>query len=199
MCLHCLCLYMLLSPTCFLVHIYTLVAEFTVCSPSNSLPAENLSATPSRRQRHYPNRWWRVWNRFVSFYFARLQAGTLCNRISFPLTKVHLHGHPTKDKTSRHTHIKFSSSKNNLFIWWILTFWSTGFFMVSFLILLMIWNFYFLLCFCIRPNAFIHVNEPRHVFIVASTIFFYLGCLCPLYSAHPFKCSHLFMLHALKY
>lgn len=106
----------------FLVHTYTLVAEFTVCSLSNSLPAENLSATPSRRQCHYPNRWWRVWNRFVSFYFARLQAGTMCNRISFHLTKVHLHGQPTKDKTSRHTHIKSSSSKNNLFIWRILTF-----------------------------------------------------------------------------
>lgn len=54
------------------VHTYT-IADFNICRLPNSIPTENMSATSSRRQRHYPNRWWRVWNRFVLFSFTCLR------------------------------------------------------------------------------------------------------------------------------
>lgn len=37
-----------------------------------SVPAEDVSASPSCRQRHNSNRWWRVWNRFVLFHLTCL-------------------------------------------------------------------------------------------------------------------------------
>lgn len=60
------------------------VADFTFCPLPNSIPAENVSAPPSRRQRHDPKRWWRVWNRFVLFYFSCLLARGKHDEIKFP-------------------------------------------------------------------------------------------------------------------
>lgn len=37
-----------------------------------SVPAEDVPASPSCRQRHNSNRWWRVWNRFVLFHLTCL-------------------------------------------------------------------------------------------------------------------------------
>lgn len=50
-----------------------------VCCLPCSVPAEDVSASSSCRQRHTSNRWWRVWNRFVLFHLAGLCVqGPLC-------------------------------------------------------------------------------------------------------------------------